>query len=51
MKHDKVVILRLTEETFSWLRENRALTGVNTNEFIRRTINMARFVEEQKAAK
>ena len=48
MKHDKVVILRLTEETFSWLRENRALTGVNTNEFIRRTINMARLVEASR---
>jgi predicted HicB family RNase H-like nuclease len=51
MKHEKVLIVRVTPEMHAWLKEHRALTGVTVNEFVRRAVTLARFVEETEASK
>jgi hypothetical protein len=47
MKKERVVVLRVTQEMFDELREQRVLTGCNTNEYIRRAIRMALFADKQ----
>ena len=48
-KHDRSIVLRLTQEMFVQLTENRRMTGVPVSEFIRRAISLAMFADNQAA--
>ena len=47
--HDHPVVLRLTQEMFEQLTENRRMAGVPVSEFIRRAISLAMFADNQAA--
>jgi hypothetical protein len=49
MKHDKAIVLRLTQEMFDQLKANRQMTGVTTSEFCRRAINLALYADIETA--
>lgn len=49
MKHDKAIVLRLTQEMFDLLKANREMTGVTASEFCRRAINLALFADTETA--
>jgi hypothetical protein len=49
MKHDKAIVLRLTQELFDQLKANRQMTGVTASEYCRRAINLALFADAESA--
>jgi hypothetical protein len=49
MNHDHPIVLRLTQEMFIRLTENRRMTGVPVSEYIRRAINLTLFADCQSA--
>jgi hypothetical protein len=47
MKHDKAIVLRLTQDMFDRLKTTRQMTGVTASEFCRRAINLALFADAE----
>jgi hypothetical protein len=49
MNHDHPIVLRLTQEMFVRLAENRRMTGISVSEYCRRAVNLALFADAQAA--